>query len=101
VVGPICESGDQFASGRALPPVTAGDLLAVRSTGAYSAVMASNYNSRPLAPEVMVRDRDWAIIRARQDYAKVLNEDALPPWLDRDGTRRGEAAQPTRSRTQP
>jgi diaminopimelate decarboxylase len=81
VVGPICETGDQFASGRALPPVKAGDLLAVRSTGAYSAVMASNYNSRPLAPEVMVRDRDYAIVRARQDYAKVLAEDGLPPWL--------------------
>jgi diaminopimelate decarboxylase len=97
VVGPICESGDQFATGRALPPVAAGELLAVRSTGAYSAVMASNYNSRPLAPEVLVRDRDYAIIRARQDYAKVLNEDSLPPWLGLDAADLDEPAQPTRS----
>jgi len=81
VVGPICETGDTFAHDRPLPPVKAGDLLAIASTGAYGAVMASTYNSRPLVPEVMVRGRDHAIVRARPSYHDMIALDRLPDWM--------------------
>lgn len=72
VVGPICESSDAFARDRQLPPVETGDLVAVLDTGAYGAVMASNYNRRMLAPEVLVDDGAWTVIRRRQTLDDVL-----------------------------
>jgi len=72
VVGPICESSDVFARDRSLPPVEVGDLVAVLDVGAYGAVMASNYNRRMLAPEVLVDDGRWTVIRRRQTLDDVL-----------------------------
>lgn len=81
VVGPICESGDTFAKARQMPPVGPGDLVAFRSAGAYGAVMASEYNSRPLIPEVMVMGDQFAVIRARPTYEEMINRDTIPEWL--------------------
>jgi diaminopimelate decarboxylase len=81
VVGPICESGDFLAKHRALPPPAAGDLLAVANAGAYGAVMASTYNSRPLVPEVLVRAGSFFVVRPRPSYATLIALDCLPPWL--------------------
>ena len=81
VVGPVCETGDTFAKARALPPLSDGDLVAFRSAGAYGAVMASEYNSRPLVPEVLVRDDQFAVIRPRPTYDDILNRDTIPAWL--------------------
>jgi diaminopimelate decarboxylase len=81
LVGPVCESGDYFARDRKLPPVKAGDLLALSHAGAYGAVMSSNYNTRPLPPEVMVKEGEMAVVRARQDYATMIAQDSLPDWL--------------------
>ena len=81
VVGPVCETGDTFAVQRPLAVPQPGDLLAILSAGAYGAVMASTYNTRPLVPEVLVKDDQFAIIRPRLDYAELLALDHLPPWL--------------------
>jgi diaminopimelate decarboxylase len=81
VVGPVCETGDSFAAQRPLPPMAAGDLLAVLSAGAYGSVMNSSYNSRLLAPEVLVRGDRFAIIRPRPDYEALLSRDRMPDWL--------------------
>ena len=81
IVGPVCESGDTFARGRSMPPVQAGDLVAFRSAGAYGAVMASEYNSRPLVPEVLVKGDQFAVIRARPHFDEMINRDTIPPWL--------------------
>jgi len=81
VVGPVCETGDIFARARPLPPLGPGALLVFRSAGAYGAVMASEYNSRPLVPEVMVNDDQFAIIRPRPTYEEMLGRDRLPPWI--------------------
>ena len=81
VVGPVCESGDTFARGRLLPPLKSGDLVAFRSAGAYGAVMASEYNTRPLIPEVLVDGQDFAVIRARPTFDEMIKRDTLPPWL--------------------
>lgn len=81
VVGPVCETGDTFARGRDLPLVAAGDLVAFRSAGAYGAVMASEYNSRPLIPEVLVHGDQFAVIRARPSFDEILNRDTIPAWL--------------------
>jgi diaminopimelate decarboxylase len=81
VVGPVCESGDTFARDRRLPPIEAGDLVAFATAGAYGAVMASEYNSRPLAPEVLVRCADFAVVRARPTYEEMLAREPLAPWL--------------------
>ncbi|WP_127902692.1 diaminopimelate decarboxylase [Solirhodobacter olei] len=81
VVGPVCETGDTFARARPLPPLAAGDLVAFRSAGAYGAVMASEYNSRPLVPEVLVKGDHAAVIRARPSYIEMLNRDVIPDWL--------------------
>ncbi len=81
VVGPVCETGDIFAKSRPLPPMAEGDLLAFRSAGAYGAVMASEYNSRPLVPEVLVRQDHFAVIRARPTFDEMVNRDILPAWL--------------------
>ncbi len=81
VVGPVCETGDTFAKARPLPALTEGDLVAFRSAGAYGAVMASEYNTRPLIPEVLVKGDQFAVIRARPSYDEILNRDSIPEWL--------------------
>ncbi len=81
VVGPVCESGDTFARGRPLPPLAAGDLVAFRSAGAYGAAMASEYNARPLVPEVLVQGDQFAVIRPRPSFDEMLARDTLPAWL--------------------
>ncbi|MCB1398080.1 MAG: diaminopimelate decarboxylase, partial [Rhodobacteraceae bacterium] len=81
IVGPICESGDTFAKQRALPLLQAGDRIAFRSAGAYGAVMASEYNSRPLVPEVLVSGDHFAVIRKRPDYDAMIARDTIPDWL--------------------
>ncbi len=81
VVGPVCETGDTFAKGRHMPPVQEGDLVAFRSAGAYGAVMASEYNTRPLVPEVLVNGDQFAVIRARPTLEEILARDTLPPWM--------------------
>ncbi len=81
VVGPICETGDTFTRERALSPLEAGDLVAFLSAGAYGAVMSSEYNSRLLAPEVLVKGADYAVIRPRPTYEDMLAREATAPWL--------------------
>jgi diaminopimelate decarboxylase len=81
VVGPVCETGDTFAKSRQLPRLAAGDLVAFRSAGAYGAVMASEYNTRPLTPEVLVDEHQFAVIRARPAFDEIINRDTIPPWL--------------------
>ncbi len=81
IVGPVCETGDTFAKDRNMAPLTAGDLVAFRSAGAYGAVMASEYNSRPLIPEVLVSGDQFAVIRARPTYDDMINRDTIPEWL--------------------
>jgi diaminopimelate decarboxylase len=81
VVGPVCETGDTFARERSLPPLKAGDLVAFLSAGAYGAAMASEYNSRLLVPEVMVRGDDMAVVRPRPTYDDMLAREPLAPWL--------------------
>lgn len=81
IVGPVCESGDTFAKGRLMPPLATGDLVAFRSAGAYGAVMSSEYNTRPLIPEVMVKDDQFAVIRARPTFDEMINRDTIPQWL--------------------
>ena len=81
IVGPVCESGDTFAKQRPMPPVQAGDLVAFRSAGAYGAVMSSEYNTRPLIPEVLVHGDQFAVIRARPSFDEIINRDTIPEWL--------------------
>lgn len=81
IVGPVCETGDTFARQRMMPPLSAGDLVAFRSAGAYGAVMASEYNSRPLIPEVMVKGDQFAVIRPRPTFDDMINRDTIPEWL--------------------
>ena len=81
VVGPVCETGDTFTRDRALPPFEAGDLVAFMSAGAYGASMASEYNSRLLVPEVMVKGDQFAIVRPRPTYDEMLAREAEAPWL--------------------
>ncbi len=81
VVGPVCESGDYLALDRDLPKVTAGDLIAVMSAGAYGAVQAGTYNSRLLIPEVLVKGSQFAVVRPRLSYEELIALDTLPPWL--------------------
>jgi len=75
VVGPVCETADTFGTDRSLPPVEVGDLIAIRDAGAYGAVMASNYNRRPMAAEVLVDDGAWQVIRRRQSIDDMLQWD--------------------------
>ncbi len=82
VVGPICETTDTFARERPLPPVEAGALLVIRSSGAYGAVMASSYNCRLPVPEVLVRGADYAVVRARPAHAEMIARDRMPAWLE-------------------
>jgi len=79
VVGPVCESGDFFAQDRAMPPLAEGDLVAVMSAGAYGFVMASNYNSRPLPAEVLVRGDNFRLIRERQILADLVRGECDTP----------------------
>ena len=81
VVGPVCETGDMFASQRTLSEMTAGDLVAVLSAGAYGAVMASEYNSRPLVPEVLVQGDKFFTIRKRPLMKEIISRDLIPSWL--------------------
>ncbi len=81
IVGPVCETGDTFARQRDMPPLNSGDLVAFRSAGAYGAVMASEYNTRPMIPEVLVRGDQFAVIRPRPTYDEIINRDKLPEWL--------------------
>ncbi|MBN2508495.1 MAG: diaminopimelate decarboxylase [Verrucomicrobia bacterium] len=80
VVGPICESGDYFARDRRLPAVREGDHLALLSAGAYGSVMSSNYNSRPLAAEVMVHGNRAALVRAREPLEAMWARESIPSW---------------------
>ena len=81
VVGPVCETGDTFATARAMPPVAPGELVAFRSAGAYGAVMASEYNSRPLVAEVLVHGDHYDVVRARPSFDEMLNRDTIPEWI--------------------
>ena len=80
IVGPVCESGDFFAQDREVPELRAGDLLAVMSAGAYGFVMASNYNSRPLPAEALVRGEKVALIRKRQTIDDLVRDEVDPIW---------------------
>ncbi len=82
IVGPICESGDTFSKQRNMPPLKSGDLVAFRSAGAYGAVMASEYNARPLIPEVLVKDDQFAVVRARPTYEDMISRDTIPAWME-------------------
>jgi diaminopimelate decarboxylase len=82
IVGPVCESGDTFTKNRPMPPIGAGELVAFRSAGAYGAVMASEYNTRPLIPEVLVHEHQFAVIRARPTFDEIINRDTIPEWLE-------------------
>ena len=81
IVGPVCESGDTFTKQRAMPPLVEGEMIAFRSAGAYGAVMSSEYNSRPLIPEVLVDGDQFAVIRPRPTFDEMLNRDKIPEWL--------------------
>ncbi|MDD9726733.1 diaminopimelate decarboxylase [Roseovarius sp. SK2] len=81
IVGPVCESGDTFAKERVMPHVGEGDLVAFRSAGAYGAVMSSEYNTRPLVPEVLVHEHQFAVIRPRPTFDEMINRDTIPAWL--------------------
>ena len=82
IVGPVCETGDFLAKDRSLPELVEGDLLAIMTAGAYSAVLASTYNSRPLVPEVLVSRAEYAVVRPRPTYAAMLAAEVIAPWLD-------------------
>jgi diaminopimelate decarboxylase len=82
IVGPICESGDYLAQNRDLPALSAGELIMVRSAGAYGAVMASSYNSRPLAPEVLVDGTRFAVTRPRPTIEEMISAERFPPWME-------------------
>ncbi|WP_269515360.1 diaminopimelate decarboxylase [Brevundimonas subvibrioides] len=81
IVGPVCETGDTFARGRDLPPLQAGDLVVFTGAGAYGAVMSSEYNSRPLVPEVLVDEARWAVVRGRPTYDEMLTRETVAGWL--------------------
>ena len=80
IVGPVCETGDTFSQGREMQEMKQGELAIIKSAGAYGASMASNYNTRPMAPEVMTKDGQYAVIRARQSYEDLIGGDIIPDW---------------------
>jgi len=88
VVGPICESGDFLAQNRTMPSVKEGDLLAVMSAGAYAFTMASNYNSRPRVAEILVKDGESFVIRARESYDDLIRGEQIPAFLQSSGLER-------------
>ncbi len=81
VVGPVCETSDIFAADREMPELKSGDLVAILTAGAYGAVMASAYNARPPAPEVLVKDEQWSVVRPRQDDDALFGSERIPDWL--------------------
>ena len=81
IVGPVCETGDYIALGRAIAPPSPGDLLAVLTAGAYGAAQSGTYNTRPLVAEVLVDGARWAPIRPRQSVEELIGLDAVPDWL--------------------
>lgn len=81
VVGPVCETGDTFSRDRELPEFKAGDLACFMTAGAYGAVMASEYNTRPMVPEVLVRGDQWAVVRKRPTYEEMFAREPEAPWL--------------------
>ena len=90
VVGPVCETGDTFATAREMDCVEEGDLVVFRTAGAYAAAMSSTYNSRPLTPEVLVDGERWAVVRPRVEVDRLIAADRIPDWL-------GGCAQPSSS----
>lgn len=81
VVGPICESGDTFTKGRDMPALQSGDLIVMHSAGAYGAAQSSQYNTRPLIPEVLVKGDKFEVIRERPTVAEILKSERIPDWL--------------------
>ena len=81
VVGPICESGDTFTKGREMPELESGDLVVLHSAGAYGAAQASQYNTRPLVPEVLVNGSEYSVIRDRPTVEDILKTESIPDWL--------------------
>ena len=81
IVGPVCETGDTFATARLIDRVVAGDLMVIRTAGAYGATMASTYNSRALVPEVLVNGTEWAVVRERRDTEAFLRDEHVPAWI--------------------
>jgi diaminopimelate decarboxylase len=81
VVGPVCETGDYLALDRKLPELKAGDLIAIMTSGAYGAVQSGTYNTRPLVPEVLVKDDQYAVVRPRIDVDALIAMDRTAPWL--------------------
>jgi diaminopimelate decarboxylase len=81
VVGPVCETGDYLALDRTLPEPGAGDLLAIMTAGAYGAVQSGTYNTRPLVPEVLVKDDQYALVRPRIGVEELIAMDKTAPWL--------------------
>ena len=82
LVGPICESGDYLAKDRSLPELRRDDLVAVMSAGAYGFTMASNYNSRPRPPEILVRGSEYHVIRERETYDDLVRGERIPAFLE-------------------
>jgi diaminopimelate decarboxylase len=85
IVGPVCESGDVMARGRSLPALREGDLLAIMTAGAYGAVQSGTYNSRPLVPEILVKDSRFTIVRPRQTFEDMIGRDRLAAWQIKSG----------------
>lgn len=81
IVGPVCESGDFLGLDREMAEPGSGDLLAVMTAGAYGAVQAGTYNTRPLVPEVLVKGADWAVVRPRLEVDQIIALDRVPGWL--------------------
>jgi diaminopimelate decarboxylase len=81
VVGPVCESGDFLGLDRDMPEPAAGDMLCVMTAGAYGAVQAGTYNTRPLVPEVLVNGAGWALVRPRLEVDQIIALDCMPAWL--------------------
>jgi diaminopimelate decarboxylase len=81
VVGPVCETGDYLALDRKVPELKSGDLIAIMTSGAYGAVQAGTYNTRPLVPEVLVKDDQYAVVRPRIDVEQLIAMDTPAPWL--------------------
>jgi diaminopimelate decarboxylase len=91
VVGPICESGDFFCQDRPLPKTAQGEHLVLMSAGAYGSVMASNYNTRALAAEVLVSGRKAALVRERQELSEIWGREQLAGWLEQKSERNPKA----------
>ena len=81
VVGGVCESGDYFCKDRSLPKFTEGEHITLMSAGAYGFAMASNYNARPLAAEILVNGRHAAVVRERQSVKAIWSGEKIAPWL--------------------